>query len=135
MGKSEKISLNHYASCKDANYFMSFDTIYFQDVVYALTTSLEPELLKEMDHFVDLYVEKLSQYQIQNLVPQRLRREFDLVWLDYARVILTGLWKRFSPEGIIKNKTTIGPSFIGRSIPHAEFIICRVNQILKTIEI
>ena len=114
---------------------MSCDSIYFQDVVYALTTSLEPELLKEMDHFVDLYVEKLSQYQIQNLDTQKLRKDFDIVWLDCARVILTGLWKRFSPEGIIKNKTTIGPSFIGRSIPHAEFIICRVNQILKTIEI
>ena len=88
-----------------------------------------------MDHFVDLYIEKLSQYQVQGLDPKKLRKQFDLVWLDYARVILTGLWKRFSPDGIVKNKSTVGPSFINRSIQHAEFIIHRVNHTLKTVDV
>ena len=108
---------------------------FFQDVAYALTTSLEPELLIDMDYFVDLYIEKLSQYQIPNLDCHKLRKEFDLVWLDYSRVILTGLWKRFSPEGIVKNATIVGPSFINRSIDHAEFIIRKVHNLLNKLDI
>ena len=107
----------------------------FQDVAYALTTSLEPELLGDMDYFVDLYTEKLSQYKIPNVDCNVLRNQFDLVWLDYARVIMTGLWKRFSPEQIIKNKTIVGPSYIGRSIPHAKFIIQKVYQVLNEVKI
>ena len=39
-----------------------------------------------MDYFVDLYIEKLSQYQIPSLDCHKLRKEFDLVWLDYSEV-------------------------------------------------
>ena len=110
-------------------------SFFFQDVAYALTTSLEPEHLGDLDYFVDLYSQKLSQYNIPNVDCNALRNQFDLVWLDYARVIITGLWKRFSPEQIIKNKTIVGPSYIGRSIPHAKFIIQKVHRILNEIEI
>ena len=88
-----------------------------------------------MDYFVDLYIEKLSQYQIPGLDCHRLRAEFDLVWLDYSRVILTGLWKRFSPEGIIKNATIVGPRLINRSIVHAEFIIRKVHNLLNKLDV
>ena len=100
-----------------------------------MTTSLEPELLEDMDYFVDIYIQSLSKYKIPDLDCEKLRKQFDLVWLDYSRVILTGLWKRFSPEGIEKNKTIVGPSFINRSLVHAEFIICKVNHLLKILEI
>ena len=88
-----------------------------------------------MYYFVDLYVEKLSQYQIPKMDCHKLRKEFDLVWLDYSRVILNGLWKRFCPEGIVKNATIVGLSFINRSIVHAEFIICKVHHLLNKINI
>lgn len=105
----------------------------FQDVAYALTTSLNAELLPQMDAFVDLYVASL-----QKELPDEdestfvtMRKEFDIIWLDYARVIITGLWKRLSPENIVKNQAIVGPSFIGRSIEHAEFIIKKINHLLN----
>ena len=101
-----------------------------QDVAYALTTTLQPELLPEMDYFVDFYIENLSKH-IADLDPKALKNEFDIVWLDYARVILTGLWKRFSPESIVKNQCIVGPSYVARSKVHAEFIIRKANDLLN----
>ena len=108
-----------------------------QDVAYSLTTTLEPELLKSMDQFVDIYIKHLLNLMSTSGNPEEeklirnLKQQFDLVWLDYARVIITGLWKRFSPEIIEKNKTVVGPSMIGRSILHAEFIIKKISHLLN----
>ena len=60
----------------------------------------------------------------------RLRSEYDTVWLDYARVIVTGLWKRLSPESMERNKTKVGPSMINRSWPHVMFITKRLCRLL-----
>ena len=100
-----------------------------QDVVYALTTTLEPELLDKMDQFLNVYMDQL-QNELKIDVSY-LKDHFDKVWLDYARVILTGLWKRFSPENIKKHQNTVGPSMIGRSLPHAKFIIRRIHDLLN----
>ena len=32
---------------------------------------------------------------------------FPKVWLDYARVIVSALWKRLDPESIVKNKEKV----------------------------
>ena len=61
---------------------------------------------------------------------ERLRSEYDLVWLDYARVIVSGCWKRLNPESMEKNKTRVGPSMIYRSWPHVVFITKRLCRLL-----
>ena len=99
-----------------------------QDVVYALTTSLDADLLHKMDHFLDIYIDNLSKELKSDA--SYLKDHFERVWLDYARVIITGLWKRFSPENIKKHQNTVGPSMIGRSLLHAEFIIKKVHDLL-----
>ena len=99
-----------------------------QDVVYALTTSLDADLLHKMDQFLDVYIDNLSKEL--KFDTSYLKDHFERVWLDYARVIMTGLWKRFSPENIKKHQNTIGPSMIGRSLEHAEFIIKKVYDLL-----
>ena len=50
-----------------------------------------------MDSFVDAYVDELEA-AVGSCLPSDLRSDFDFVWLDYARVIVTGLWKRLSME-------------------------------------
>ena len=64
-----------------------------QDVAYSLTTTLEPELLNSMDYYVDVYLKHLSNL-ISGFNSEKMKQHFDIVWLDYARVIVTGLWKR-----------------------------------------
>jgi thiamine kinase-like enzyme len=100
-----------------------------QDVAYALTTTLEADLLDSMNDFVDTYIECLSK-EVEGLDAGQLRKDFDLIWLDYARVIITGLWKRLSPESIIKYQNVVGPSMIGRSLDHAKFIIKKIHHLL-----
>ena len=39
--------------------------------------------------------------------------------------------QRFSPEQIEKNQSIIGPSMIGRSVQHAEFIIKKISHLLN----
>ena len=60
-----------------------------------------------------------------------LRDAYDTVWLDYARVIIMGLWKRLNKESIEKNKTKVGPSMINRSWPHVKFIVNKMYLMLK----
>ncbi len=104
-----------------------------QDVAYALTTSLECELLPEMDSSVDFYLEELqrqleSRGKLYHANVKDLRSHFDLVWLDYARVIVTGLWKRLSKEQMERYRDVVGPSMINKSLPHIQFIIERIHQ-------
>ncbi len=82
-----------------------FTSTNVQDVAYALTTSLEPGLLSDMDDFVDLYLRELfsrlsEMEKTSPLDREELRSHFDLVWLDYARVVVSGLWKGLSHEQI-----------------------------------
>ena len=104
-----------------------------QDVAYALTTSLSEEALDRMDCLVDHYVSRLQarleEKQI-SLDVGSLRAEYDTVWLDYARVIVTGLWKRLSPDSLEKNKAKVGPSMINRSMKHVVFITKRLCRLL-----
>ena len=129
-----------HGDCKGWNLFFNSDQVLLidmqwtgvghplQDVVYALTTSLEADLLHKMDHFLDIYLTSLNQAMQSDV--SYLKDHFDRVWLDYARVIITGLWKRFSPENIQKHQNTVGPSMIGRSVKHAEFIIKKIYDLL-----
>ena len=75
-----------------------------QDVAYSLTTSLESGLLKNMDEFVDFYCErlneKLSSRGVTKPPTDDLRSHFDVCWLDYARVVMFGLWRRLSLEQV-----------------------------------
>jgi hypothetical protein len=71
-----------------------------QDVAYSLTTTLESDLLTDMDSFVDFYCQRLS-YKLAGTsfrLPEGFRSHFDICWLDYARVILSGLWKRLDEK-------------------------------------
>ena len=129
-----------HGDCKGWNLFFNSDQVLLidmqwtgvghplQDVVYALTTSLEADLLHKMDHFLDIYLTTLNEAMQSDV--SYLKDHFDRVWLDYARVIITGLWKRFSPENIQKHQNTVGPSMIGRSVKHAEFIIKKIYDLL-----
>ena len=104
-----------------------------QDVAYALTTSLEAELLIEMDDFVDHYVKCLKNELCTNSKPideEEIRLEYDLIWLDYARVIVTGLWKNLDPERMKRYQKTVGPSMINRSLEHVKFITKRIHYLL-----
>ena len=104
-----------------------------QDVAYALTTSLSEEALDQMDVLVDHYVSRLHtrlQERQISLDVGSLRAEYDTVWLDYARVIVTGLWKRVTPESLEKNKVKVGPSMINRSMKHVVFITQRLCRLL-----
>ena len=67
---------------------------------------------------------------MKDLNKVKLRSEYDSVWLDYARVVVTGLWKRLNPESIEKNKTKVGPSMINRSWQHVMFITQRLCRLL-----
>ena len=74
---------------------------------------------------------------------------FPKVWLDYARVIVSALWKRLDQESIVKNKAKVsssfftnflcfnhiqsfqvGPSMINRSWAHVKFITERLCNLL-----
>ena len=81
----------------------SFLLFGLQDVAYSLTTSLESGLLDSMDEFVDFYFERLREKLIsRNLTPPpaSFRSHFDVCWLDYARVVMFGLWRRLSLEQV-----------------------------------
>jgi len=104
-----------------------------QDVAYALTTSLEAGCLDDMDGLVDYYVDTLGDMLEMRGVEmdrKKMRQEYDLVWLDYARVIISGLWGRLDKESIIKNRNKVGPSMINRSWDHVLFIVKRMAKLL-----
>eukprot|EP00092_Neocalanus_flemingeri_P017175 GFUD01018576.1.p1 GENE.GFUD01018576.1~~GFUD01018576.1.p1 ORF type:complete len:401 (-),score=128.47 GFUD01018576.1:46-1248(-) len=104
-----------------------------QDVAYALTTTLDQETLPKMDKLVDHYVNKLGsrlEEKGEQLDREKLRQQYDQVWLDYARVIVSGLWKRLNSESMLKNKEKVGPSMINRSWPHVMFITSRLCKLL-----
>ena len=73
---------------------------------------------------------RLNEVGVRDLDKVKLKSEFDPIWLDYARVIVSGLWKRLNPESMEKNKTKIGPSMINRSWPHVLFITRRLCRLL-----
>ncbi|CAB4057007.1 unnamed protein product [Lepeophtheirus salmonis] len=53
--------------------------------------------LPQMNNLVDYYIEELSKYLgDKSLNYSTLRSQFDLVWCDYVRVIVTGIWKKNS---------------------------------------
>ena len=64
-----------------------------QDVAYLLTTSLDAALLPtSFDSLVDLYLEELSTRLAEKSVKVdvgSMRKEFNIVWLDYTRVIVS----------------------------------------------
>lgn len=102
-------------------------------MAYALTTSLDQDLLDHMGEFVDLYTEALARHlegvkKIQ--LPDGFRQDFDLIWLDYARVIVTGLWRNLDPERMKRYETAVGPSMINRSMAHVKFIVKRIHSLL-----
>jgi len=70
-----------------------------QDVAYLLTTSLDAALLPtSFDSLVDLYLTELSTCLAKNSVKidvESMRKEFNVVWLDYTRVIVTSLEEPF----------------------------------------
>ena len=103
-----------------------------QDVAYALTTSLDAELLDEMDYFVDSYICCLEMANKKNMDIdiKEMRLEYDLIWLDYVRVIVTGLWKNLDPERMKRYQNTVGPSMINRSFDHVKFITKRAHHLL-----
>ena len=103
-------------------------------MAYSLTTSLEASLLPSMEAYVDLYLADLTAILLkkgEKKLPADFKAHFDLVWLDYARVILTGLWKRLSHEQIHRYANAVGPSMITKSLDHVRFIVRRVHQLLR----
>ena len=105
-----------------------------QDVAYALTTSLDAELLDEMDYFVDSYIccleMALANKKNMDIDIKEMRLEYDIIWLDYVRVIVTGLWKNLDPERMKRYQNTVGPSMINRSFDHVKFITKRAHYLL-----
>jgi len=103
-----------------------------QDVAYALTTTLCGEELENMEDLVDFYVDQLKTELAKKKIelPAALRGSFDDIWLDYARVVVTGLWKNLNKESIEKNKSKVGPSMINRSWDHVLFITRRMAKLL-----
>ena len=104
-----------------------------QDVAYALTTTLDESNLDKMDDLVDFYIDRLDERLKERCVSDfnkvKLRSEYDLVWLDYARVIVTRKWKKLSPESMGR-KTKSGPFMNLRSWPHVRFISQRLCTLL-----
>ena len=87
-----------------------------------------------MDQFVDIYCQELrSQLSKQNgaALPDDFRANFDTVWLDYARVVITGLWKNLSHEQIKRYQNVVGPSMITKSLPHVKFIMERAHKLIR----
>ena len=62
-------------------------------MAYLLTTSLDAALLPtSFDSLVDLYLEELSTRLAEKSVKVdvgSMRKEFNVVWLDYTRVIVS----------------------------------------------
>ena len=62
-------------------------------MAYLLTTSLDAALLPtSFDSLVDLYLEELSTRLAEKSVKVdvgSMRKEFNIVWLDYTRVIVS----------------------------------------------
>ena len=88
---------------------MTFSSWNFQDVAYSLTTSLDSGLLDSMGEFVDFYLERLKEkLSSRNLSPPSasFRAHFDVCWLDYARVVMFGLWRRLSLEQVRSQSVT-----------------------------
>ncbi|XP_059078445.1 uncharacterized protein LOC131876920 [Tigriopus californicus] len=105
-----------------------------QDVAYVLTTTLQADVLPNMDKLVDFYCHCLSEFlpkTIWDEISEEFRIGYDLIWLDYARVIMTGLWKKLSEEYMERCLNTIGPSMINRSKDHALFIVRRVHSLVR----
>ena len=73
--------------------------------------------------------ERLKERHVSDLDKVKLRSEYDSVWLDYARVIVTRKWKKLSPESMGR-KTKSGPSMNLRSWPHVRFITKRLCRLL-----
>ena len=68
-----------------------------------------------MEAYVDLYLAELTAILLkkgEKKLPADFKAHFDLVWLDYARVILTGLWKRLTHEQIRRYANAVGFLFI-----------------------
>jgi len=104
-----------------------------QDVAYSLTSTLSADHLEAMDDLVDFYVSKLEEeLNVKGLkLPPTLRTSFDDVWLDYARVIISGLWRKLNKESIVLNQQKVGPSMINRSWEHVVFITRRISRLLR----
>lgn len=84
-----------------------------------------------MDDFVDYYVEELKSQGVE--FPDDFRQHFDMIWLDYARIIVTGLWKNLSHDQIKRYQNVVGPSMINKSLDHIHFIIERIIKKLPIV--
>jgi len=108
----------------------------YQDVAYTLTTTLQADDLHQMDNLVDFYTATLKEEleKKNHNLPCNFRGTYDNVWLDYCRVIVTGLWKNLNRESIERNKTKVGPSMINRSFDHVTFITKRLVKLLNKLK-
>ena len=90
--------------------------------MYLLTTSLAADCLAHTEQLLEHYLTSLgaelearpASLQRPPSVPaylSRLRGDYDTVWLDYARVILTALWTNLDRNSLESNKHKVRFSY------------------------
>ena len=120
------------------------------DVAYLLTTSLPQDLLPDTEEFLLMY-QKLLRHEAFSgdggdskgtthhapIGEQRGRclALYNVLWLDYARAVLLGLWKGFSEAKLEANSRNPSPgaSYVTRSYPHFVFILSRALRVLVSL--
>eukprot|EP01064_Diplonema_japonicum_P014152 TRINITY_DN21698_c0_g1_i1.p1 TRINITY_DN21698_c0_g1~~TRINITY_DN21698_c0_g1_i1.p1 ORF type:complete len:346 (+),score=94.32 TRINITY_DN21698_c0_g1_i1:327-1364(+) len=106
----------------------------YTDVANLITAGLQVQLLPEFDEYLAHYEENLLHHlpavhhaEYKDLI----KPTWDACWLDYARVVMLGLWAKLSKERLVANRNNVGSSMVGRSEPHVEFIVARAAATLK----
>lgn len=120
-----------------------------QDFVYFMTTSVDPELLKDphcwrcyLAFFRGLLVAHLDAGHVRRAANYReiilcsslddFEALADIVWLDYVRVIALGLWRRLDPAKQEANAQKIGISLVTGSVEQMYWILEHALKLLAS---
>jgi len=119
-----------------------------QDFVYFSTTSVSRKLLDDKHgelimYFRGLICAHLDATRIDDIAFRRKmlcanKKEFarlaDLLFLDYARVVLLGLWRGSNPAKVKEKAERVGISLVTASFEQMEYILDYVLKIIDSVE-
>ena len=104
------------------------------DISNIITAGIHVDRINQFDdyfqHYDTILQSLLSEEQLATYL-KLVRPTWDYCWLDYARVVMLGLWQGMNNDKFTKNQNNVGSSMVGKSKPHMEFVVSRADAKMK----
>eukprot|EP01060_Flectonema_neradi_P036209 TRINITY_DN6906_c0_g2_i1.p1 TRINITY_DN6906_c0_g2~~TRINITY_DN6906_c0_g2_i1.p1 ORF type:complete len:412 (+),score=56.21 TRINITY_DN6906_c0_g2_i1:145-1236(+) len=104
------------------------------DVANIITAGIHIDRLDDFDNYFEHYNNYLQSRLSPDHLPTYLQHvlpTWDYCWLDYARVVILGLWQGMNNDKFARNQNNVGSSMVGKSKPHMEFLVRRADAKMK----